>query len=262
MAAVAVMVFLVVFSTWSLFRQAHEIEKFTAPSPLPVEVSSLEGGAVELHALTEKLENFRQELASEGATALTLSAQEMNLAIAAYEPFKDLRGTLRVLAVDDSTLQLGISFKLNGQPHLARNGESGWIHADPRYLNATLIARPQLLGRELVLQLETLQVPGTTVPREFIGQMSPYRITERYLTDTRIGPAMAQLTSVEVRDGHLVLHRTPGVVPADRISHQQVDAANSRLFSLLGLAACVLLGLAGLVVFVRSRRPPWPRGSS
>ena len=41
-AALLVMVFLIVFSTLTLFRQFNEIAKFTGEKPVPVEVSSLE----------------------------------------------------------------------------------------------------------------------------------------------------------------------------------------------------------------------------
>ncbi|MEI6675572.1 MAG: hypothetical protein WCO57_10370 [Verrucomicrobiota bacterium] len=252
-AALAVMVFLVVFSTWGLFRQANEIVKFTAAAPLPVAVSALDNREGELDRLAEKLGKFRQELAGEGEAALALTAQELNLAVAAYEPFKDLRGTLRVLELAGPSLKLGISFKLNGKPRLAHSGENAWLASDPRFLNATLVARPQLMGREIVLQLDAIQVPAAKVPPEFIGHLSPYRITERYLTDALIGPAMAQLTSVEVLEGCVVLRRKPGGGPADRISHQQVAAAGSRLFTLLGVAVCGVLVLAGTLMFVRSR---------
>ena len=84
-------------------------------------------------------------------------------------------------------------------------------------------------------------------------QMSPYRITERYLTDALIGPAMAKLTEVEVADGCVVLRRKPGQVPSDRISAEQVDFASSRLFTVLGIVACVFLGFVGLLIYVGSR---------
>ena len=250
--ALAVMIFLVVFSTWGLFRQSHEIEKFTATTPLSVEVSALDGKDGEINRLAEKLEKFRDELAGDGETTLTLTPAEMNLAIAAYEPFKDLRGSLRVLAVDGQTLRIAISFKLNGKPRLARSGEGGWISSDPRYLNATLVARPKLLGHEVVLKLEAIEVPNATVPVEFMEQMSPYRITERYLTDPLIGPAMGKLGAVEVVDGAVVLRRKPGELPADRISAGQVDFASSRLFTLLGIVACVFLLFVGILIFVGS----------
>ena len=252
-AALAVMIFLVVFSTWGLFRQYREIAKFTAATPLPVEVSSLDGREGEINPLAEKLEKFRQELAGGGDATLVLTPAEMNLAIAAYEPFKELRGTLRVLAVEGQALRIGISFKLNGKPRFAREGERGWIASDPRFLNATLVARPQLLGREVVLKLAAIDVPNAKVPVEFMEQMSPYRITERYLTDPLIGPAMAQLTSVEVVDGGVVLRRKSGEVPGDRISDAQLDFASSRLFTVLGILACVFLVVVGVLIFVGLR---------
>ncbi|MEI7911340.1 MAG: hypothetical protein WCK77_17035 [Verrucomicrobiota bacterium] len=252
-AALAVMVFLVVFSTWGLFRQSHEIEKFTAAVPRAVEVDAIDGREGELNRLAEKLEKFRDELAGKGEIALALTPAEMNLAIAVYEPFKDLRGTFRVMAVDGQTLRIAIAFKLNGRPRFARNGEPGWISSDPRYLNATLVARPQLLGHEVVLKLDAIEVPNAKVPVEFMEQMSPYRITERYLTDALLGPAMGMLTAVEVVDGGVVLRRKPGQVPGDRISAEQVDFASSRLFTLLGVVACLFLLFVGIVIFVGSR---------
>ena len=213
----------------------------------------MDGREGEINRLAEKLEKFRDELAGDGETTLTLTPAEMNLAIAAYEPFKDLRGSFRVLAVEGETLRIAISFKLNGKPRLARNGEGGWISSDPRYLNATLVARPKLLGHEVVLKLESIEVPNAKVPVEFMEQMSPYRITERYLTEPVIGPAMGKLSAVEVVDGAVVLRRKPGEVPDDRISAGQVDFASSRLFTLLGVAACVFLVFVGILIFVGSR---------
>jgi hypothetical protein len=116
-----------------------------------------------------------------------------------------------------------------------------------------MIARPVLLKREIVLKLDTLEVPGHAVPREFIDQMSPYRITERYLTDTTIGPVMAKLTRVGIAEGKLVFTRIPGEIPADVIGKEQVDSASSRFFMILGIVACVFLLFAGLVVFLGLR---------
>lgn len=252
-AALLVMVFLVVFSVFTLFRQFNEIAKFTAEKPVTLEVSQLDGQEAALNDLAVRLESFRQQLSSDSEAALTLTPDEMNLAIATYEPLKDLRGTFRVIGADEGVLRIAISFPLNGKPRLSREGENGWITSDPRFLNGTLVARPALLKRELVLKLDDLEVPGASVPREFIGQMSPYRITERYLTHPVLGPAMAKLTSVEVRDGSLRLLRKPGETPADVISDEQVDAASGRLFTILGVAASIFLIFAGIIVFIGLR---------
>jgi hypothetical protein len=252
-AALFVMVFLIGFSIVTLFRQFNEIAKFTGEKPLPVQVSPLENQESALNNLAERIETFRQQLQGTGETTLALTPDELNLAIAAYEPFKDLRGTFRILGADDGILRIAISFPLNGKPRLAREGEGGWVTSDSRYLNGTLIAKPALLQREIVLKIDNIEVPGRSVPREFIEQMSPYRITERYLLDPLLGPAMGQLTRVGVADGKLVFARVPGEIPADVIGKEQVDSATTDFFVILGIAACVFLLFAGVVVFLGLR---------
>lgn len=252
-AAVCVMVFLVGFSIVALFRQFSEIAKFTAEEPVGIEVSAMENKEPELNALAERLESFRQQLSGDDEASLALTADDMNLVIAAYEPFKDLRGTFRIESVADGVLRIAISFSLNGKPRLAREGEGGLIASDSRFLNATMVAKPALLKHEVILKLDDIEVPGVVVPREFIEQMSPYRITERYLTDPVLGPAMAKLTRVEIEDGKMKLTRVPGEIPADVIGNEQVDAASNRFFVVLGIAACVFLMFAGVIVFLGLR---------
>lgn len=253
-AALLVMIFLVVFSIVTLFRQFNEIAKFTGEKPILIEVSTLDDQEPSLNRLAERLEAFRQQLDGDKETTLALSADDLNLAIAAYNPFADLRSTFRIAAIEGDTLRIAISFPLNGKPRFTKKGESGWIASDSRFLNGYLIARPILLKRELVLQLDDIEVPGAAVPQEFIEQMSPYRITERYLSDSLLGPTMAKLTRVGISDGKLVLTRIPGEPGANEISNEQVDYASNRFFVILGVAACVFLLFAGFVIFLGFRR--------
>lgn len=252
-SALLVMVFLIGFSIFTLFRQFNEIAKFTGEKPILLEVSPLENQEPALNTLAERIEEFRQKLSGDGDASLALTPEELNLAIAAYAPFKDLRGTFRVLGTEGETLRIAISFPLNGKPRLAGDGESGWVTSDPRFLNGTLVARPALLKREVVLLLDNLEVTGSSVPKEFIGQMSPYRITERYLTHPDLSPAMAKLTRVGIIDGRLVLSRIPGETPADAITDAQVDRAGSRFFTILGVAASAFLIFAGVIIFIGLR---------
>lgn len=251
--AVLVMVFLIGFSTLTLFRQFNEIAKFTSETPAPVELSTIEDRETELNQLAERLENFRQQLSQEEEASLALSPEELNLAIATFEAFKELRGTFHVTGIEGETLRVAISFPLNGKPRFAAENEPGWVASDTRYLNATLVARPQLFKKEIVLGIDTIEVPGVEVPRGFIDQMSPYRITERYLADPLLGPAMAKLTRIEVSGGKIILFRTPGEIPADHITNAQVDSASTRLFTALGIAAAVFLAFAGTIVLIGVR---------
>lgn len=252
-AALAVMVFLIGFSVLTLFRQFNEIAKFTDTKPVPIEISSVENKEADLNRLAERIEAFRQALADDTSASLALSADELNLAIAAYEAFKELRGTFRVTGIEGETLRLAISFPLNGRPRFAKDGEPGWIASDQRFLNGTMVARPNLLKHEVILSLDTIEVPGKKVAPEFIDQMSPYRIAERYLIDPVIGPAMAKLTRVGVADGKLVLTRNPKETPVDMITDKQVDSASGRLFTALGIAAACFLAFAGVIVLIGVR---------
>jgi hypothetical protein len=251
--AVLVMVFLIGFSTLTLFRQFNEIAKFTSEKPAPVKLSIIEGREAELNQLAERLEKFRQQLSQEEQASIALNPEELNLAIAAFDAFKELRGTFHITGIEGETLRVAISFPLNGKPRFASENEPGWFTSDTRYLNATLVARPQLYKKEIVLGIDTIEVPGVDVPRGFIDQMSPYRITERYLTDPLLGPAMAKLTRIEVSDGKVLLFRIPGETPVDHITNAEVDSASTRLFTALGIAAAVFLAFAGTIVFIGVR---------
>ncbi|MEP2777229.1 MAG: hypothetical protein ABJQ29_01720 [Luteolibacter sp.] len=252
-AAVAVMLFLIIFSVTVLFRQFNEIAKFTAEEPAPLAIEKLENRETELNALAEKLEAFRQSTAEGETAALELNADEINLAIAAYEPFKDLRGMFRISEITPEAIRANISFQLNGKPRLAKEGEVGWMASDPRYLNATMVATPGLLDHEVILQIRHILVEGAEVPAQFEEQMSPYRIAERYIGTDGIGTVMQQLTAVELDEGVIRFIKTKGEVPADTITNEQVDASSKRIFLFVGIAACGFLVFASIIIFVSLR---------
>jgi len=253
-AAGLVMIFLIGFSTYVLFRQYSEIEKFTEESSKPRESLSIHEHEKEVVSLAESLEAFRQRLDGNEPAMLRLTQKEINLAIAAYEPLEELRGTFEVMTISDDHLEIAISFPLNGKPRLTRGGESGWITSDSRHLNATILARPALLQHELILEiLEIHPTSGAEVPREFIELMSPYRITERYLEHPAIGPAMASLTRVAIEDGALMLIREPGVAPIGYISDDEVNSATQRFFMFFGVGASLFLIFAAAVILIGHR---------
>ncbi len=251
--ALAVMGFLVGFSIFALFRQFNEIVKFTGDKPAKIETVSVENREGDLNRLAEKLESFRLAVTDDKPAVLQMTAEEMNLAIAAYEPFKDLRGTLRVVSVSPESIVFEISFQMNGKPRMAKEGEGGLMASDPRYLNGTLVATPGLLQREVILQISEINVPGAKVPKEFILQMSPYRIAERYNGTEGIGASMAKLTNVELGDGFVRFEKKEGVVPKDTVTDEQVDVMSIKVFKFFAIAACGFLVFVGIVLFLALR---------
>ncbi|HVJ44952.1 MAG TPA: hypothetical protein VM511_01105 [Luteolibacter sp.] len=251
---IAMMIFLIVVSIVTFYRQFNAIAKFTDEKPAPIEISSVENREADLNNLAERLEVFRQDLVDGKDTTLALTADDINTSLAVYEPLKDFRGTFRVLEITPENLRIAVSFPLNGKPRLTREGEVGTITADRRYLNGTLTAKPELFEGEIVLQISDIQVPGKTVAPEFIERMSPHRITERYKTDPVIGQAMKKLTGTELSDGKLILRRKEGEKIETIITNKQVDAASSRLFKFFGIGAFIFLAFVATVLFLGLRK--------
>lgn len=252
--ALLVMVFLVVFSVLTLFRQHKEIVKFTDDSPVTVALVSLDGRDAEINALSERLELFRQQLSEEGEARLELSPADLNLAIAVYEPFKELRGTFRVESIAKGAMRIQLSYPLNGVPRLSKDGEEGFLTTDPRYLNGVMVARPVLSSGQIILMLDDIEVEKAKVPDDFIQQMSPYRPTERYLEHKILGPAMAKLTKVAATGDGLVLLREPGKKPGEAISEEQVNQGVSRFLMIFGGAASLFLLFVGIMIFLGLRQ--------
>jgi hypothetical protein len=254
--ALVILVFLIVFSAWMPFRQATEIEKFTQSGPTPLPVEAIEGNEPKVNALVERMEAFRTELGGDAAKPATigLSAEDLNLAIAAFQPVEQLRGSFRVREITKDALIIDICYKLNGRPRRAREGEDGLVASDPRYLIGTIKGHPQLMQHELVLKVDALEVPGATVPNGFLDHFSTLRIFEAYLKHPTLGPAMAAMTRASLEDGKMILSRIPGEVPPDTISDEEFKQGGGRMIKYLGIGACVFLAFATTMVFIGIRK--------
>ncbi|MFT3991553.1 MAG: hypothetical protein QM680_09085 [Luteolibacter sp.] len=247
-------VFLVVFSVYSFFRQANEISKFTEPRPQPVAVTSTIGKEAEIQSLNSRLEAFHQQLEKDEPATLALSVDDLNLAIAAYGPFSELRGTFRVEEITPKFIRIALSYKMNGKPRFTKNGEQGLVTSDFQYLNGTLIARPWLEKDEVSLRIDEVRVPGKTVPPEFAIRMTPYQVMQRYLTHPVMGPVMKKLTRVETADGQLLLKRIPGEHQVNTITDKQVDSASTRLFTVFGIVVTIFLAFVATMIYLSYKR--------
>ena len=254
--ALCVLVFLIGFSAWMPFRQAAEIEKFTKEAPVSLPVDPIEGNEPKVNALVERMESFRADLAGDQSkpARIELDAADLNLAIAAFQPVEQLRGSFRIREITEKELLIDISYKLNGRPRLSREGEDGPVTSDPRYLVGTIKGHPELIRRELVLKVDALEVPGSTVPQGFLDHFSTLRIFEAYLKHPVLGPAMASMTRVNLENGKMVLERIPGEAPPEVISDEQFRQGGGRLITYLGIGACLFLAFATTMVFIGIRK--------
>lgn len=254
--ALAMLAFLIGFTAWMPFRQAAEIEKFTKEAPVPLPIEAVEGNEKKVNALVERLEAFRTELQGDAAkpARIELTAEDLNLAIASFQPVEQLRGSFRVREITDKELVIDICYKLNGRPRLAKEGEEGIVGSDPRYLIGTLKGHPELMRRELILKVDQLEVPGAAVPSGFLDHFSTLRIFEAYLKHETLGPAMAAMTRASLENGKMVLARVPGEAVPDTISDEEFRKGGGRMITYLGIGACLFLAFAATMVFIGIRK--------
>ncbi|MCW1883259.1 hypothetical protein OKA04_00870 [Luteolibacter flavescens] len=253
--ALLMLVGLIGFTAWMPFRQAEEIEKFTKSAPAPVEVDVIEGNEAKVSALVERLEAFRSDLNDEsGSARIELTAEDLNLAIAAFPQVEQLRKSFRVREITGEHLIIDICYQLNGRPRLAKDGEEGFMAADPFYLIGTIKGRPELARRELALRVDSLDVPGSTVPQGFLDHFSTLRLFEMYLKDPILGPAMAKMTRAEIQDGKMILARVPGENPPEVVTDANFKQGSQRFFMYLGIAACLFLAFAATMIYQSIKR--------
>ncbi|MCW1921689.1 hypothetical protein OKA05_03935 [Luteolibacter arcticus] len=253
--ALLMLVCLIGFTAWMPFRQATEIEKFTKAAPTPLAVDPIEGNETKVNALVERLEIFRTELNDAAKPArIELTADDLNLAIAAFPQVEQLRKSFRIREITADALVIDICYQLNGRPRLTKDGEEGFMTSDPRYLIGTIKGQPHLARRELALKVNALDVPGSAVPDGFMEHFSTLRLFERYVKDPVLGPAMGQMTRAEIKDGKMVLARVPGENPPETVSNATFQQGSNRFLTVLGIVACIFLAFAATMVIVGIRR--------
>lgn len=249
------LVFLIGFSIWTPFRQAKEIEKFTQPEAKPLPVLSLETESIAAQNLRDRFEKFREDLADGTKEArIELDSNDMNLSVAMFPALEELRESFWVREIEDDQLVIDICYRLNGRPRLAKEGEDGPITADPLYLIGTIHGSPFLSKRELVLNVDSLDVPGAEVAEGFMGHFSSLRIFEKSLNDPQIGPAMAQLTYAGIEDDKLVLARIPGDPVPDVVTDETFQSTGGKIALFLGGAALIFVLLAGTALYLGYRK--------
>lgn len=189
------MAFLVGFVIWNLFKLDREIAKFTTDEGKPTELPDLIEEVTAYNDFKSRLQLFKDADGNGEDCSLELSAKDINLAIASFEEFSELRHTFSIEKITEEKLHIAISFPLRGKP----------MSDEMRYLNGTMIATPSLRGGEIALDVEEILVPDATVPDGFIGQMSPYRVSQRYVEDETLGPWLSRLTDVSINGDKLTL---------------------------------------------------------
>ncbi len=247
---ICAMAFLVGFVIWNLFKLDKEIAKFTTDQAVPIPVPDLVEDITAYNDFKSRLEIFKDTEGNGDDATLELTAHDINMAIASFDEFTELRHTFSVTEIVEDKLHIAISFPLRGKP----------LSDEMRYLNGTMIAVPKLAGDEIILDIEKIEVPDAVVPDGFIGQMSPYRISQRYMEDELLGGWMKRLTAVSVNDGKVALTVNAAQAAEEELP-KDVSPFVNRFLLVTGASAAGFIGIVVILALLakgRRKRPAAP----
>ncbi|MDA1006530.1 MAG: hypothetical protein O3A87_08640 [Verrucomicrobia bacterium] len=240
---ICAMAFLVGFVIWNLFKLDKEIAKFTTDQAVPIPAPDLVEDITAYNDFKSRIEIFKDTEGNGDDATLELTAHDINMAIASFDEFTELRHTFSVSEVVDGKLHIAISFPLRGKP----------LSDEMRYLNGTMIAVPKLVGDEIILDIEKIEVPDAVVPDGFIGQMSPYRISQRYMEDELLGGWMKRLTAVSVNDGKVALTVNAAQAAEEELP-EDVSPFVNRFLLVTGASAAGFIGIVVILALLAKRR--------
>ncbi|MDP0492444.1 MAG: hypothetical protein Q7Q71_15465 [Verrucomicrobiota bacterium JB023] len=240
--AIVMMVFLVGFTIWSLFKVDAAITEFTQDEAVQTIVPDPAQYEKEFNDLSRRLEGFASNLSLGKKAELELTPLDLNLAIASYDRFKALRHTFSVAEIKEDEVAITIAYQLGSRPL----GEG-----KPRYLNGTMYGVPRLDTGHILLDLSRIDSLKGEVPEQFVAQLSDHQITAPYLEDKTIGPYLKQLTRLELTPGALIVEADPATAPPTSSRPAPTKDEAIFKFTSIFLVALVVFGLF-LFFFLRS----------
>jgi hypothetical protein len=205
----ALLVGAVIWAIFTFSRQVRELRTFTAPAPVPIAVRQV--APHEAAALNDKLVTFARAVDAGQAPSLTLTADELNILLAGFDAFSEIRSLIAIERIEGGRLFARISFPINTLP-----GKTAW-------LNGNLTFKPAVrtdVGLHVVT--ENITVPGKTVPTGFIelyrqgvvpGKSLGFlddMLAKNFRHNRTYGPYLQKIEKVTIVDGTLTLTASPG----------------------------------------------------
>ena len=232
------MLFLVGFTVWSLFKVDGEISKFTEKDPVPTPVLDPANYETEFNDLARRLDGFRGAILAEEPAELTFSPQDLNLSIAAHPQFQELRETFYVQSLSPKEAVVQISYRINGKPI----GDTSH-----RFLNGTFRGKPRLESGQILIDIDHIDSLKGTVPEEFAAHLSDHQITAPFLEDKLLGPIMKKLTSIELADNALIVKFQPEATAPGQQPITKEEIEQTKRIALTAFA--IVITLFGFLLF-------------
>lgn len=247
-AAGVILLGLVAWTIWTLVYQSRAISEFTDESATPTELIDVADTSLSVAALEAKLSAFDTARTAGEKAEIALTADELNLAIAHFDRFSELRRTFFIDEIRaDGSMLVSIHFQLGSAPFSKREN----------HLNGDLVVRPVLLDGEPVLRVDQVIPSRGNVPEPFVEHLSPYRIFERYMEDDELlTPLFKQLTGLKIVDSTLVATIDPASTPPDTTDADLRAGGKRALLLFMSISSIVLMLIVIALIVAKRKNTP------
>lgn len=258
--AVVVLV-LIASAGYSVKKQTDSYKTFTETEPKPAPIANLEGQEAEINSLVNRLRHFDHEVSNKRAAQVTLSTQDLNLAVANFDVLQSFRGQLSFEKITPEHLKglLHYQFRSTGDlPEFVR----GPLNIEDRdnNLNGTFVGTPLLTDGKFILNMESITPSVGEIPEEFFIQISRFLISGQLELEFEENPEkepelltkLKKLTSLTLRDDSLTLGYSPDATPPS--AQVEATALANKAKQMVALGAIIFILTMILLIIVLSRR--------
>ena len=260
---VMALVILVLISSAGYFlkKQTNAYKTFTEEIANPAPIADPKAHETEFNSLFNRLRHFDHEVSNDRAAQLSLSAQDLNLAIAHFEILKSYRGQFHFEKITPTDISGTIHLPFNSTAKLPNFVRSSLkIESRENNLNGTFTGTPLLTDGKLILNVSEITPSKGEVPEELLSGISRFLISGELEQKAEDDPEnipellkiLRKLTSIEMRNDLLVfLYSADSKPPSVK---EESDAMATKAKHLVALGAVIFILTMILFFILMSRR--------
>ena len=246
---------------YSVKKQTDAYKEFTATEAVPAPIADLTAHEVELNSLMNRLRHFSHELKNDRPAEITLTALEINLAIAQFKPLEEYRGFLHVNKITSSEIQGDFHKPLRSTGELPNFVRSVLkIEERENHINGTFTGTPFLSDGKLILKLTEVVSTMGEIPQPVFDHISRVPISGQLDADFKEKPdqepealtALKKLTSLTLNEDQLTLAYSPTEKPPS--IEEESNALAQKATQLVALGAIIFILTMILLFIIMNRR--------
>jgi len=260
---VMALVILVLISSAGYFlkKQTNAYKTFTEEIANSAPIADPKAHETEFNSLVNRLRHFDHEVSNDRAAQLSLSAQDLNLAIAHFEILKSYRGQFYFEKITPADISGTIHLPFNSTAKLPNFVRSSLkIESRENNLNGTFTGTPLLTDGKLILNVSEITPSKGEVPEELLSGISRFLISGELEQKAEDDPEnipellkiLRKLTSIEMRNDSLVFLYSPDSKPPS--VKEESDAMATKAKHLVALGAVIFILTMILFFILMSRR--------